>query len=204
MKNRLANPSNRADTYPIMRKPLWFLACLAFVPCLAAQSTYTPPTPEQLHANIPTNPVKHCTSKNGLPDSKCTPGATRPATLDEICKGPSTSTVRPDDDYTDSLKKAQIIEYGWADTNPADYEEDHLISLEIGGNPTDPKNLWPEPYNGPFNSHMKDKVEDWLHDQVCSGKMTLEQAQKGISTNWKQYIKAANAESAAKPAAKTD
>ena len=36
---------------------------------------------------------------------------------------------------------------------------------------------------------MKDKVEDWLHDQVCTFKMTLEQAQKGISTNWKQYIK---------------
>jgi len=31
--------------------------------------------------------------------------------------------------------------------NPACYEEDHLISLENGGDPKDPKNLWPEPYN---------------------------------------------------------
>jgi hypothetical protein len=179
-----------------MRKLLPLACCLAFTLSLAAQSAYQQPTDEELRANIPANPVKHCTSKNGLPDPKCTPGATRPATLDEICKGPSTSTVRPDDDYTDALKKAQIVEYGWTDTKPDDYEEDHLISLEIGGNPTDPKNLWPEPYAGKFNSHMKDKVEDWLHDQACSGKMTLEQAQRGISTNWKQYIKAANAESA--------
>jgi hypothetical protein len=27
------------------------------------------------------------------------------------------------------------------------YEEDHLISLEDGGDPTDPRNLFPEPYN---------------------------------------------------------
>jgi hypothetical protein len=179
-----------------MRKLLPLACCLAFTLSLAAQNAYQQPTDEELRANIPANPGKHCTRKNGLPDPKCTPGATRPATLEEICKGPSTSTVRPNDDYTDALKKAQIVEYGWTDTNPADYEEDHLISLEIGGNPTDPKNLWPEPYTGKFNSHMKDKVEDWLHDQVCTFKMTLEQAQKGISTNWKQYIKAANAASA--------
>jgi hypothetical protein len=28
--------------------------------------------------------------------------------------------------------------------NPKDYEEDHLISLELGGAPRDPKNLWPQ------------------------------------------------------------
>jgi hypothetical protein len=27
------------------------------------------------------------------------------------------------------------------------YEEDHLSPLEDGGNPTDPRNLWPEPFN---------------------------------------------------------
>jgi len=195
-----------------MRKSLSFVSCLGFVVCLGAASDYQQPasgyqkpTDAELRSNIPTNPVKHCSSQNGLPDSACTPGATRTVTLDEICKGPSTSTIRPADTYTDDLKKAQIIEYGWTDTNPADYEEDHLISLEIGGDPTDPKNLWPEPYAGNFNSHMKDKVEDWLHAQVCSGKMTLEQAQNGIRTNWEQYITAASAASAHThhPASKT-
>ena len=36
-------------------------------------------------------------------------------------------------------------EYGETGS-PSDYQEDHLISLELGGNPTDPRNLWPEPY----------------------------------------------------------
>jgi len=32
---------------------------------------------------------------------------------------------------------------------PSHYEEDHFISLEVGGHPKDPKNLWPEMYELP-------------------------------------------------------
>jgi len=55
----------------------------------------------------------------------------------------------------------------------SNYEEDHLIPLEVGGNPTDPNNLWPEPYAEPNGARDKDKVENFLHDEVCSGQMTL-------------------------------
>jgi len=65
-----------------------------------------------------------------------------------------------------------------------DYEEDHLISLEIGGNPTDPNNLWPEPWNGPEGAHRKDVIETRLKRLVCNGTITLAQAQSAISTNW--------------------
>lgn len=82
------------------------------------------------------------------------------------------------------LKQQQILEYGYKDKTPQHYEEDHLISLELGGDPKDPKNLWPE---APPSPNPKDKVEDWLHKQVCSGAMTVEEAQHGIATNWKQY-----------------
>jgi len=34
----------------------------------------------------------------------------------------------------------------------------------------------------------KDKVENWLHKQVCAGKMDIKDAQKGIAENWKQYV----------------
>ena len=54
------------------------------------------------------------------------------------------------------------------------YQEDHLISLEMGGNPTDPRNLWPEPY--PRASAM-DKIENQLNAEICDGKLTLAQAQ---------------------------
>jgi hypothetical protein len=52
------------------------------------------------------------------------------------------------------------------------YEEDHLISLENGGNPTDPRNLWPEPYNTMvggviMGAHQKDVVEGFIHDEIC-------------------------------------
>ena len=67
---------------------------------------------------------------------------------------------------------------------PADYEEDHFISLELGGSPTDPRNLWPEPYLPKPGAKEKDIVENYLHRQVCSGTMTLEDAQKAIVADW--------------------
>ena len=71
----------------------------------------------------------------------------------------------------------------------ADYEEDHFISLELGGSPTDPRNLWPEPYGPKPGAREKDAVENYLHKQVCSGAMTLAQAQRAITTDWyKVYL----------------
>jgi hypothetical protein len=57
----------------------------------------------------------------------------------------------------------------------SDYQEDHLISLELGGSPTDPRNLWPEPY--PRASQM-DQQENQLNAEVCGGQLTLAQAQQ--------------------------
>lgn len=129
-----------------------------------------------------------CRSEDGLPDSNCTPGAVRTTDLQSICHGGSTKQYRPPTSYTNKLKTQQIAEYGYADTSLADYEEDHLISLEIGGDGSDPKNLWPESHSGQYNSYVKDQIENWLHKQVCSGAMTPQDAQHGIATNWKQYI----------------
>jgi hypothetical protein len=84
-------------------------------------------------------------------------------------------------------------EYADADTNSRDYEEDHLIPLEIGGNPTDPKNVWPEPYETSIpdggarykdKDKDKDKVESYLHRQVCDGNLGLVQAQREIASDW--------------------
>ena len=66
----------------------------------------------------------------------------------------------------------------------ADYEEDHFISLELGGSPSDPRNLWPEPYGPKLGAGEKDVVEKYLHKQVCSGALTLEEAQKAITKDW--------------------
>jgi hypothetical protein len=123
-----------------------------------------------------------------LPDPTCTPGAVRTTRVDEICHGGSTKPYRPPVSYTNAIKQSGIIAYGYVDTNMQNYEEDHLISLELGGSGDDPRNLWPEPHEGQYNSYMKDRVENWLHRQVCSGAMSPEEAQRGIATDWRQYL----------------
>jgi hypothetical protein len=130
-----------------------------------------------------------CHSINGLPDPICTPGVTDSRVMQDniqttICVSGYTKTVRPPAAYTTSLKKQQMIAYGYTDTNPADYEEDHLIPLELGGHPTDPKNLWPQPRNGAYPASAKDRKENTLHANVCAGLVTLAAAQAAIALNW--------------------
>jgi hypothetical protein len=60
---------------------------------------------------------------------------------------------------------------------------DHLIPLELGGT-NDMKNLWPEPDEPLPGSAEKDQLENELHEQVCTGKMTLSDAQHCIASNW--------------------
>ena len=107
-----------------------------------------------------------------------TPGALNPdvtqATIrSTICVTGWTATVRPPSDYTSALKRSQMAEYG-VTGSPSDYQEDHLISLELGGAPTDPRNLWPQPR--PWADRV-DKTENDLNDAVCSGRMSLADAQ---------------------------
>jgi hypothetical protein len=116
------------------------------------------------------------------------PGATNPAVTQAdiaqtVCVHGWTKTIRPPASYTNKLKLKQMAALGLTGS-PHDYEEDHDISLEIGGNPTDPNNLWPEPWHGPWNAHDKDKLENALKRDVCTDKMTLSAAQAAIRTNW--------------------
>ena len=132
-----------------------------------------------------------------VPDSKITPGVINPNVTQDnikqtICVSGWTKTIRPPASYTNKLKAKQMAALGLTG-KASDYEEDHLISLELGGNPTDPKNLWPQPWNGDWGAHKKDVIETRLKVLVCSGKITLAEAQHVISTDWvaayKQYIK---------------
>lgn len=127
-------------------------------------------------------------SSEGLPDTLCTPGAANPAVTQAtmgqtICVSGYTTTIRPPSSYTTDLKIQQMRQYGFTGTT-ADFEEDHLIPLEVGGDPRDPRNLWPQPYFAPYGARHKDTVENYLHDQVCSGKMQLVEAQRRVAQNW--------------------
>lgn len=121
------------------------------------------------------------TSPDNRPDPECTPGDILPeATKDKICVPGYTQTVR---NVPDSLKNQVYAEYGITSHKPGQYEVDHFVSLELGGS-NDISNLFPQPAVPVPGFHEKDKVENYLHDQVCSGAMSLQEAQIKIATNW--------------------
>lgn len=133
-----------------------------------------------------------CASVNGLPDPTCTPGATNSNVTQDniystICVSGWTATVRPPTSYTNPLKIASIQDYRYNVTLLSDYEEDHLIPLELGGNPTSVYNLWAQPHEASYGSYQKDALENYLKSQVCNGKLQLAQAQREIATDWVQY-----------------
>jgi hypothetical protein len=112
-----------------------------------------------------------------------TPGALNPDVTEAtiratICVHGWTRTVRPPSSYTSALKREQLRQFRLRGP-PSAYQEDHLISLELGGNPTDRRNLWPEPYP---RAAQVDRVENELNAAVCSGKLTLAEAQAREST----------------------
>jgi hypothetical protein len=122
-----------------------------------------------------------CVSANALPDQACTPGAIFPdATKEKVCTPGYSSQVR---DVSESLKEDVYAEYGIMSHQTGQYEVDHQISLELGGS-NDIANLWPEPAEPTPGFHEKDKVENYLHAQVCSGAMSLQEAQNMIAHNW--------------------
>lgn len=125
-----------------------------------------------------------CVSNQALPDSACTPGAILSVTSAQVCVSGYSASVR---DVPDSVKKQVFQEYGISYDLHSNYEVDHLISLELGGS-NDISNLWPESYTISDNARTKDKLENYLHRQVCSGAVTLSEAQYEISHDWIKYF----------------
>lgn len=106
-----------------------------------------------------------------------------------ICKVGWTAMERPPVSYTNNLKKKQLEDGKFVSKKSGDYEEDHRVSLELGGHPADPSNLVPQSYKnivGGINlgAREKDVVESYLHREVCAGRMTLKDAQKKIVGEW--------------------
>ena len=129
-------------------------------------------------------PVKtsQCMVRGPLPDPDCTPGAIFPeATKDITCVPGYTKTVRS---VSTSLKKKVYQEYGVPYPQAfGSYEADHFIPLTLGGS-NDIANLFPEAAQPAPGFHEKDLVENYLHQKVCSGDISLSAAQRAIASNW--------------------
>jgi hypothetical protein len=135
------------------------------------------------------------------PDPALTPGAADPRVTQDnlattICRSGYTATVRPSTSVTTPIKKRAMASYGYASDDLASFELDHLVSLELGGAPSDPANLWPEPWSTRGRRHVakelgaegKDVIENRLHTLVCNRTVTLSDAQRRIATDWRRAL----------------
>ncbi|MGA2820537.1 MAG: hypothetical protein ABSF61_07775 [Anaerolineales bacterium] len=156
----------------------------------AERATNAPPTGTPTALVVSTIPgptwvhqtkTSGCAASGALPDPACTPGDILPdVTKDQVCTPGYSSSVR----NVPASEKDQVYgEYGIVSPASGQYEVDHFVSLELGGS-NDISNLWPEAADPKPGFHEKDQVENYLHDQVCYGTMTLTQAQEEIATNW--------------------
>lgn len=134
-----------------------------------------------------------------LPDPTCTPGAVNPTVTLAVLQEQGFTTKCLRDDATSAAVKAHT--YAWYGIpHPKDNagasqtcELDHLISIELGGADT-LDNIWPQ--CGPSSAVLdaryfkqKDRVENYLAREVKAGRIPLEAAQRGIASDWTQYLK---------------
>jgi hypothetical protein len=116
-----------------------------------------------------------------IPVANLTPGATRPATREDVCRSEPDPKVRL---VPASVRQKVFESYGLSNARPDAYEVDYLITPELGGS-GDIRNLWPQPYSHTvWNAHVKDDLEDRLHEMVCDGTLDLHTAQHDIASNW--------------------
>ena len=126
-----------------------------------------------------------------LPDPSCTPGSISPAVTQAninstICVSGYTATVRPPSNITSAEKIGSAAAYGYTGSFSTG-EYDHLVPLELGGDPNDPANLWVEPNDKAGATSVyntKDTLENRLRVMVCAGQLALATAQQAIASNW--------------------
>jgi hypothetical protein len=164
---------------PIKRLALSVMLLIALAACVNNNTTPT--------TNSNSSPDQSAYAAY-LPDPNLTPGDILAVTAGDICVPGYSSKVR---NVPQAVKNQAYAEYGITSHAPNSYEVDHLISLELGGS-NSIKNLWPESYSGDWNAHIKDKLENKLHDMICKGQLDLKTAQQQIAADWiaayQQYL----------------
>lgn len=115
-----------------------------------------------------------------LPNRNFTPGIARHVTISDVCSMNHEEVVR---DVPAELQKRVFEEYGLGGARAKDYEVDYLIAPGLGG-ADQVGNLWPEPYSTTWNAHVKDALEERLHELACEKKVDISTAQREIATDW--------------------
>ncbi|HEY2466264.1 MAG TPA: hypothetical protein VGI45_00300, partial [Terracidiphilus sp.] len=137
-----------------------------------------------------------------IPDPRCTPGGVNPSITAEMLRESRFRTRCIRNCATSEAQKH--VTYKWYGlqkprSNSGDHqvcELDHLVPLELGG-ADGLGNIWPE--CGPDSTALedryfkiKDRVENYLADEVKAGRIPVDAAQRGIASDWTQFLPAAN------------
>ncbi len=125
-------------------------------------------------------PAGSCQVNGHLPDHACSPGALATTSKADVCTPGWAGRHR---NVPESEKLAVYAEYGITQHSRATYEMDHIVSLELGGD-NNIANLYPESATPLPGYHEKDRVENYLHREICAGRIDLATAQREIATNW--------------------
>jgi hypothetical protein len=128
---------------------------------------------------------------DGLPSNHLTPGA-KVANVNQgnlkstICSASYVKKNSPSSTFLNNLKAKQVKSGYLVDglTDAKLYAEDHLIPVELGGSPSSEDNLWPQLIDGTNGYLVKNKLEKILHESVCKGQISLEEAQDAIGIDW--------------------
>ena len=115
------------------------------------------------------------------PNAALTPGDARPISSAEACRASSAIVVVKDIPVETQRQVFQA--YGINPAQPGEFEVDYLITPDLGGTGS-MRNLWPQPYSARWNARQKDRLEERLHEMVCSGRMDVATAQREIAADW--------------------
>jgi hypothetical protein len=162
------------------RLPNWVLWLVLIVVVIRLVMTYLPQfqgAPPS--GQTPTGTVRVIPGVS--PDPRLSPGDVLTTNVSQICTSGYTQTVR---NVPSELKKQIYQEYGITSHKPGEYEIDHIISLELGGS-NSARNLFPQSFKlHPLNAHVKDELENKLHELICAGKLPIQTAQQEIAHDW--------------------
>jgi len=119
---------------------------------------------------------------------KANPNVTQANIRQTICVPLWTSKVRPPTSYTNKIKFALMDAQHYPRADVRQFELDHALPIEDGGDPSSPQNLWLQPYRGEYCtqwcSQDKDVLETLLKRLVCKGAIPLAEAQHELQTDW--------------------
>ena len=180
-------PTTTVETTPTL--PATVPPTTAPVPTAPATTAGTTTAPTNPTGPGPTVRLRSRVRTSGCvlgsrPDRRCSPGAYYAGLTTALLCSPSLHTIGIQDVH-ESETHAVEAEYGLAPRHGRSLEIDHIISVDLGGS-NDIANLFPEKAPGDY---VKDKLENRLHQLVCSGAMNLHAAQIGIAGNWQALYK---------------